>query len=289
MKLQKTKPTISITVSGVKLNVIRVGTTPKLKDSSNIHLENERIRVAHSHFTYEVFFITKGKLEIVTERGSAIYERKIVIIPPRIAHYTIPEGDGCYCLLFSFENATDRNVKGIGDFLNEGIFETDLSDDIEYFIGAIVRRNDQHTSKSEKDSELLAALIFSDIIAKLMPDKSSKALNRGEAKYIGAIETYINDNFCERVKLSDIANLVSLSTRHASRIIEREYGCSLSQLVIRKKLASAQMLLKNTDMKIGEIASRVNLGSENYFYTLFKKNFGMSPLKYRMQYRNTKK
>jgi len=66
----------------------------------------------------------------------------------------------------------------------------------------------------------------------------------------------------------------------------REYGVTLSELVIQKKLHVARALLKNTDMKIKEVAARVNLGIENYFYTMFKKRYGISPLEYRKKCRD---
>jgi len=39
-------------------------------------------------------------------------------------------------------------------------------------------------------------------------------------------------------------------------------------------------------MKIKEIAARVNIGIENYFYTMFKKRYGISPLEYRKKCRD---
>ena len=41
-----------------------------------------------------------------------------------------------------------------------------------------------------------------------------------------------------------------------------------------------------SDMKIKEVAARVNLGIENYFYTMFKKRYGISPLEYRKKCRD---
>ena len=283
MKQQKNKPTLSISVSGIKLNVIRVGASPRLKSAQVTHSSSQNIEVAHSHFTYEVFFITEGNLEIVTERGTSIYERKIVIIPPRISHYTRPNGDGCYCLLFSFEKARQSTIEQIKNKLSFGLCELELTSDIEYYIRALVRKSAQDSLASEKDSELLANLIFNDILCRLIPDQAQRDSTGSETRHIGTIETYINDNFKGKIRLSDVARQVFLSTRQVSRIIQREYNCTLSQLVIQKKLMSAQMMLKNTDLKIGEIASRVNLGSENYFYTLFKKNYGVSPRQYRIQ------
>ena len=48
--------------------------------------------------------------------------------------------------------------------------------------------------------------------------------------------------------------------------------------------STASTLIKNTAIPISEIAKQTNLGSENYFYTLFKKRYGISPLQYRKTY-----
>lgn len=282
MKNQINKPTLSITALGFKLKVIRVGKSPKLINS---RIEKNRIRHIHSHFTYEVFFITDGSLEIVSDEGSTICERGIVIIPPHIGHYTVPQGDGCFCLLFSWEKEGNRDIERqlIQNKLSEGICRFPISSDTEYYIKALSRKSDDETAISEKEVELLATLIFSEIIFTIAPEISSREAETSESKHIGAIESYINSNLQKKITLSDVASQVYLSNRQVSRILQKEYGYTLSQLVTEKKLASAKMMLKNTDMKIGEIAADVNLGAENYFYLLFKKKYGISPLQYRKQ------
>ncbi len=77
------------------------------------------------------------------------------------------------------------------------------------------------------------------------------------------------------------AEQVALSTKQITRIIRKSYGTSFSALVADKRLAAAKMLLKNTTLSVGEIAERTFPGSESYFYTLFKKKIGCSPVAYR--------
>ncbi|MBO5369625.1 MAG: AraC family transcriptional regulator [Clostridia bacterium] len=38
-----------------------------------------------------------------------------------------------------------------------------------------------------------------------------------------------------------------------------------------------KIIRQNSELKIKDIASTVNIGKENYFYTLFKKYNGISP------------
>ena len=282
MEKQRNKPTLTVDVSGLKLKIIRVGKSPRLAKRD----EQAPMPQIHSHFTYEIFFVTEGKLDIVTETRRMTCERKVVIIPPHIGHYTIPRGEGSFCLLFSPEKGNGGNgaLEKLKRGLGEKIQELPLSPDIEYYIGALSRKSDQNTSAAETDAKLLATLIFHELMALLVPSEEGERTVRSESKHMGAIETYINANFHKKLMLSDVAEQVYLSTRQVSRILQKEYGCTLSQLVVRKKLAAAQMLLRDTDMRIAEIASRVNLGAENYFYALFRKHFGTSPLQYRKQY-----
>ncbi len=278
MKNQINKPTLNISVFGTKLKVIRVGKSPRLIDSEKANIKANHI---HSHFTYEAFFITDDSLGIVTSGKRTTYERGVVIIPPHIDHYTLPKGNGCFCLLFSIEGETK-----IRDRLGDSIYKIPMSDDIDYCIKALSRKSDEGTASSEKAAELFAALIFNELICAIDPTMGKKSPSINESKHIGAIETYINNNLQKKITLSDVASQVYLSNRQVARILQKEYGCTLSQLVIEKKLALAKMLLKDTDMKIGEIASSVNLGAENYFYLIFKKKFGVSPLRYRKQIKN---
>ena len=106
-------------------------------------------------------------------------------------------------------------------------------------------------------------------------------MNKGSAKHIYEIERFINSNLGKKITIQDVAEHISLSTRQLSRIVQKEYACTLVELITDKKLASAEILIRNTHIPIGEIATQINLGSTNYFYALFKNRYGVSPLQYR--------
>lgn len=285
MKELKNRPTVSVEFSDMRLKVIRVGATPRLLGSAQD--TPQRPRKVHSHFTYEIFFVTNGALTIVTEDSRTTYERTVVIIPPRIGHYTVSDCDGSFCLLFSFEKSKKGgdSMRSIQDVLNHGIYELPISEDIDYYMHAIARKSEENTPDAESDVVLLIRLVFGEILRLLLPKPEVKGVPSSESKHIAAIETYINANYSHRISLSDVAERVYLSTRQVSRILQAEYGCTLSQLVLKKRLAQAQMLLKNTELKMSQIAQRVGMGSENYFFSVFKKHYGITPLKYRKKHR----
>ena len=252
MENRRNKPTINLDILGLRIKVIRVGKSPRLEPQSRERAT--RMRHIHSHFTYEAFFVTEGALEIVTEDKRTIHERKIVIIPPHIGHYTLSAGKENFCLLFSFDKVSksEKLRNEILSVLKNGMCELPLSPDVEFYIRALARKSAEGSELAEKDAELLSALIFNELIGLICPKLEDTHRGTRDSKHIGEIETYINSNFQKKITLTDVAEQVFLSTRQVSRIIAKEYGCTLSQLVNDKKLDSAKMMLKNTDMTVGE-------------------------------------
>lgn len=170
--------------------------------------------------------------------------------------------------------------------LGKGIYELPLSEDIAFYIRKVSEKNNEQTEAADKDAELLTTLIFGEIMQCFIPRNSTlQKVEGSDSKHIYAIERYINAHLNEKIRLSDVAAYTYLSNRHISRIIRQEYGFTLGDLVKDKKLAVAKMLLKNTNLKVSEIAVQVNVGTENYFYYLFSRKYGMSPIQYRKKKR----
>ena len=284
MVTKKNTQALDINVFGMSLKVFRIGQTPGIKYLDTAVRNPADIKSIHSHFTYEVFFVTEGELELVTERESRIYERKILIIPPKIRHYSVPSGAGSYCLLFSFEDTSQWRTLAEAQ-LKDNICQLALSDDSAFYIRKIAEKCSLPSETSEREMMHLASLLFYEIMGGLFPQwHLLQAGSSGSTRHIHEIEQYINGHIKNKILLSDIANHISLSPRQVSRVINKEYGCSLTELVTDKRLGAAELLIKNTALPIGEIAKQTNLGSENYFYTLFKKRYGISPLQYRKLY-----
>lgn len=283
----KAKKSFVIDVYGARLNVFIAGLSPRIPGEKARSNDPTRMKTIHTHFTYEVFFVTDGSLELITEHGNTFYERKIVIIPPKIKHYTTPNSRESFCLLFSIEDAKENTLPNAflkmlnGKEGNGIVCNAPISDDIIFYIRKISEKLEENSRTSEKEAEILISLVFHEMIRTLSPESIISFIDKDESNHINDIEAYINFKFYDKITLSDVAKHVFLSTRQVARIIKKEYGCSLSDLVIDKKLASAEILLRNTDMKISDIAHQINFGSENYLYSLFKKKYGYSPLQYR--------
>ena len=133
----------------------------------------------------------------------------------------------------------------------------------------------------------LLTLLFIEVFDLLGIENNEKAPTDELHKYVQTIDQIINLEFDKKINLQYLADRLFLSTRQLARIIKKYYNLTLTEIITRKKLNVASVLLTNTNMSITEIISSVNFETPNYFYTLFKNHYGITPLQYRKKYQET--
>ena len=77
------------------------------------------------------------------------------------------------------------------------------------------------------------------------------------------------------------ADKLNLTPNHLSAVIRKHTGQSVMDWVNRTTITEAKVLLKNSDMKIYEIAERLNFPEPTAFNRYFKKQTGLTPAAYR--------
>ena len=95
-----------------------------------------------------------------------------------------------------------------------------------------------------------------------------------------AIE-YIDRNYKEDIKLEDISNAVALTPVYLHKLFLKTTGQTPHQLLLEKRLAMAKELLAGSDMSLVNVAAESGFSSQSYFYAVFKKHCGVTPLAFR--------
>lgn len=90
---------------------------------------------------------------------------------------------------------------------------------------------------------------------------------------------YNNPNVC----LQYVADAVQLSPTYLSKIFKASEGISFGEYCLRFRMEKASALLSETETAIREIAAAVGFSNENYFYTVFRKQVGITPNEFRQQ------
>jgi len=227
----------------------------------------------HTHFAYEIFFVISS-LDLVTEDGSRMLERSVLIVPPGLGHYTVGHSGENVFLLFATEDP--RLLSTL-----RAVSVMPISEEMMFYIQRFQKKCDAGDTES---ASLLLRLVFGEVVSGLLHQAQSLHTEPAQSQHISTIERYINRHIREKISLEDISREVYLGNKQISRIIRKEYGMSFTELITEKKLAVAESLLKHSDLKIAEIARQVNFGAENYFYAVFKKKYGRSPLQYRKEF-----
>lgn len=85
------------------------------------------------------------------------------------------------------------------------------------------------------------------------------------------------------LSLDDAAAAVNMTASYISKLFRKEMGIGFSKYVAQNRLKTASKLLVETDLSVKEISDRAGFASANYFGTVFKREYGISPLLYRAQ------
>lgn len=110
-------------------------------------------------------------------------------------------------------------------------------------------------------------------------DSTSSNQNR---KLLKQAVHYLDEHYTEdALSLNRVARQVNVSPNYLSAVFSQEMGCTLTEYITGKRMEKARELLRNTDMRSGEIAFAAGYRDPHYFSFIFKKTQGCTPRDYR--------
>lgn len=116
---------------------------------------------------------------------------------------------------------------------------------------------------------------------RLINEKNSSGSLLGRNRTLQQVLVYIEKHFQEQISLEQISNACFCNVYYLSHIFTQEQGISIGKYILDRRLTEAKRLLRETTLPVSEVGSAVGLADASYFCRIFKKNCGMTPLKYR--------
>lgn len=92
---------------------------------------------------------------------------------------------------------------------------------------------------------------------------------------------YIDDNYRDAT-LTEAAGLLFCDPSWLSREIKKKTGKNYTDLIRERRLSQSVFYLKNTNMKISEIAEAIGYNNISYFYRIFFEAYNMTPKEMRI-------
>ncbi|MBE6726742.1 MAG: AraC family transcriptional regulator [Ruminococcaceae bacterium] len=131
------------------------------------------------------------------------------------------------------------------------------------------------------------------LLVRLVRETSSSAQNADKRRSFPIdVHTILDDYFDlvftsagERLSIGELADKLRVSTRHVSRILQREYGMTFSQKLNETRMKCAEDLLLHTDLPIPEVSAKCGMTAA-YLTRCFKERFGITPIRYRKTHKS---
>ncbi len=157
-------------------------------------------------------------------------------------------------------------------------FISDLGGDASQVIPASFHQDEllDHI-RSLSDMHMQIQELFSTVLA----FRDSQGLHN-RAAIIQQAKKYMTSNLMNSdLSLNEVAAQVNFSPNHFSVVFRDETGENFRDYLTRIRLEQAKKLLQTSKLKCSEIALQCGYNDPHYFSLIFRKNYGMTPQRYR--------
>lgn len=103
------------------------------------------------------------------------------------------------------------------------------------------------------------------------------------SKEMEAACSYIERHLEDALTISSLAAYAGYTEYYFSKKFKRETGMTPAEFIRKKRLEKAALLLRTSDLDVQQIAMRMQFCSQSYFTDSFRKEYGVSPTKYRKE------
>ncbi len=244
------------------------------------HIPAGTIYEMHSHDYIEAELILSGKSEhIYNTEVSEVSKGHAYIVTHHDLHaFRAIEDTEIFSIGFDISFLDQDTANMLSYVINKKFCclfkENELKDIIEYFKRLIY----ESSSKKLLSKSLCRALITeitveivrrSDRISAYSPSVSQKVLE------------YIHTGFKNELSLGILAEKLSFTPNYIGRVFLKDTGVSFNTYLNRIRLRYACNMLLFSDIPVNQIGIMSGYSSVEYFFYIFKKEFSLTPQKYR--------
>lgn len=98
-----------------------------------------------------------------------------------------------------------------------------------------------------------------------------------DKRVVEQVSKYVEDHMNQPLSVTGIATHFFLNPDYLSRMFKSEMGITIKEYIIERKMQSARMLLRTTQLPVNVIASKLGYDNYSYFSQVYRKATGISP------------
>lgn len=256
----------------------------------------------HSHDYYEFYFFLEGDVSIkIADTVTHLQSGDMVLIPPEMPHHAIIHTDDIpyrrFVLWISKNNVEKlmEESKDYGYLLqfivchSRYIFYFDTLDFnmIQSKIFQLIEElQSNRFGRDCKTSLCVRDLLF--FLNRRVYEMENPDLIQGEQSLYQSILAYIEEHISEDLTLDLLSEQFFISKYHIAHVFKSSLGISVHQYILKKRLQLSQAAILSRS-SITEAFLLCGFKDYSAFFRAFKKEFGVSPKKYREQYTSLQK
>jgi AraC-like DNA-binding protein len=253
-----------------------------------------------------VIIVLEGSINLIVNGERIEFSKHSYINLPTWADiYEIEYGAGFHAMV----TATDRNV--VEDiFRNRNPFPQDFGFTVNHSLGGEIV-DKRHVSTLRKDiSNMIDALNHKDhhfaeeinyayfyIMLTDMADMMWERYGKGTPTHqtdmkrsdviLKSFAELLSKNVLTETSVGFYAEKLCISKKYLALIVKEKTRVSIGTIIATMRTEAAARLLRDPEMSIQQIASKMSFSDQSAFGKFFKKQTGLSPLKYRQNLRKT--
>lgn len=128
---------------------------------------------------------------------------------------------------------------------------------------------------------LLIGLVCRKYAAWITEQAGQQASRQGRRAAMTRVVRHVRERLAEKLTLESAAAAACLSPNYLAHLIKKETGRTFVEIVTERRMERAQELLRNTSLRVSEVAREVGFTDEAYFSRRFRQTLGMTPIAFR--------
>jgi len=234
----------------------------------------------HVHDAFEIYYMKEGSCTYHIDNYTfKVLQGDVILIPGNTSHRTAYGGAVHSRLLVncSYEYIPEpvlERLAGVGYLYRNHKVISQLEE-------LFAKIEHEYSHADSLSTEVLKCFTAELMFVILRHENEHEATKEG-SNLIATVQEYIQNNYMNEVKLSVLAEMLSVSQEHLSRVFKQEAGIGFKEYLVRFRLHKAEDMLKHeTGRAVSEVAYACGFNDGNYFSYKFKKAYGISPTEVR--------
>ena len=228
----------------------------------------------HFHKNMELIYIVKGTVDcIVNNKKETLSEGDFGLCLPNEIHSYIPSCGSSYWVCVFSEDFVRTFIPHIKDKTGDS-FRFECENTVRTYV-------EEKLIKQENPSLLTLKSCLYAICEQYIKNVKLTDTDKSKLQNMYIIIDFVEKNYTDDIKLSDIANILGYDYHYVSRFFHSMFRMSFKNFLTTYRVEKAVELLTKTDKKMIDIAYESGFQSVRSFNNSFKKHLGISPGKYK--------